>query len=357
MDENQNYIRACIDLARMGAGYVSPNPLVGCVIVKDGKKVSQGYHRAFGSPHAEAEAISNYNGDLTGTTLFVNLEPCSHFGKTPPCADLIINRGIKRVIIGTIDPNPLVAGKGIKKLTGAGVEVVTGILESECRELNKFFFKYHEKHLPYVTLKIAQTLDGKVADPSYGSRWITGEKSRTAVHSFRSEYDAVLVGINTLKVDDPLLDARMVNGRNPRKIILDKYFDSDITKKVFGSGETIIITSVNDKAKEETFKAKGHKVICLELSSDGGFDFSEMLMKIGSEGIISVLVEGGSRVFSSFVRSGFFDELLVFIAPKVLGSGIPAIENIGVNKIEDSLLLKPVEVRELDGDIFVRYVK
>jgi diaminohydroxyphosphoribosylaminopyrimidine deaminase / 5-amino-6-(5-phosphoribosylamino)uracil reductase len=278
-------------------------------------------------------------------------------GKTPPCSDLILKKGIKRVVIGTTDPNPLVSGKGIKKLADAGIEVVSGILEKECRELNKFFFKCHEKQLPYVTLKIAQTLDGKIADPSYGSRWITGEKSRKAVHSFRSEYDAVLVGLNTVKVDNPFLDTRMVNGRNPKKIILDKYFDSDITNTVFGSGETIIITSVNDITKEEKFKTKGHKVIYLELTSEGGFDFSEMLKKIGSEGIISILVEGGSRVFSSFVRSGYFDELLIFTAPKIMGSGIPAIENIGVNKIENSLLLKPVEVRDLDGDIFVRYVK
>lgn len=357
METDRDYIKQCIELAKKGSGYVSPNPLVGCVIVKEGEKVSEGYHHAFGSPHAEADAIGNYTGNLTGAILFVNLEPCSHFGKTPPCADLIIERGIKRVVIGSTDPNPLVSGKGIKKLTEAGVEVVSGIMESECRELNKFFFKYHEKLLPYVTLKIAQTIDGKIADSSYGSRWITGEKSRMAVHSFRSEYDAVLVGINTVRVDDPLLDARMVNGRNPRKIVIDKYLDSDINRKIFSSGETIIITSVSGSTKEELFKAKGHKVVWLELNSDGEFNIAEMLKKIGEERIMSILVEGGSRVFSSFARSGYFDEIMTFTAPRILGSGIPAMENIGVNRIEESLLLKPVEVREMDGDVFVRYVK
>jgi len=354
---NEDYIRECIELAKKGAGYVSPNPLVGCVIIKDGEKVSEGYHHAFGSPHAEADAINKYKGDLTGATLYVNLEPCPHFGKTPPCADLIIEKQIKRVVLGTTDPNPLVAGKGIQKLAAAGIEVVVGILEKECGELNKFFFKYQEERLPYVTLKIAQTLDGKIADPSYGSRWITNEKSRKVVHTLRSEYDAVLVGMNTVKVDNPMLDARLVNGRIPKKIILDKNFESDINSNVFESGETILITANKNEAKEESLKSKGHKVIYLELNSEGEFPFPELLKKIGEYNIISVLVEGGSGVFSSFVRSGSFDELIIITAPKILGSGIPAIENIGVNKIEESLLLKPVEVKEMDGDIFARYIK
>ncbi|HOJ18535.1 MAG TPA: bifunctional diaminohydroxyphosphoribosylaminopyrimidine deaminase/5-amino-6-(5-phosphoribosylamino)uracil reductase RibD [Ignavibacteriaceae bacterium] len=357
MNSNEVYIQRCIDLAKKGSGYVSPNPLVGCVIVKDNEVISEGFHSAFGSPHAEADAINKYSGDLTGTTLYVNLEPCSHFGKTPPCTDLIIKRGIKKVVIGHTDPNPLVDGKGVDILKSAGIEVVSGVLEEKCRELNRFFLKFHSEKRPFITLKIAQTLDGKIADSSYASKWITGQKSRVLVHNFRSEFDAVLVGLNTVMVDNPFLDTRFVNGRNPTKIVLDKFFGISLSRNIFLSGKTIVVTSEKNSDKESQLIALGHKVIYTQLNSDGGFDFITLLPQIAAEGIISIFVEGGSRVFSSFMRTGFYDEIILFSAPKILGSGIPALENIGVSKIEECVTLKLVEFTLLDGDILTRYLK
>ena len=218
---DESYIQLAIEIAKKGTGSVSPNPLVGCVIIKDNKIIGAGYHQKFGEEHAEINAINSSAESVEGSTLYVNLEPCSHHGKTPPCVDRIIKEKIKRVVIGTLDVNPLVSGNGVKALKKAGVDVKVGVLENECIELNKFFFKYITSKLPYVTLKAAQTLDGMIADKNKNSEWISSKESRKYVHWLRARYDAVLIGSDTAKIDNPKLTVRMVEGRNPYRVVLD----------------------------------------------------------------------------------------------------------------------------------------
>lgn len=218
---DESYIQLAIEIAKKGTGSVSPNPLVGCVIIKDNKIIGAGYHQKFGEEHAEINAINSSAESVEGSTLYVNLEPCSHHGKTPPCVDRIIKEKIKRVVIGTLDVNPLVSGNGVKALKKAGVDVKVGVLENECIELNKFFFKYITSKLPYVTLKAAQTLDGMIADKNKNSEWISSKESIKYVHWLRASYDAVLFGSDTAKIDNPKLTVRMVEGRNPYRVVLD----------------------------------------------------------------------------------------------------------------------------------------
>ena len=218
---DESYIQLAIEIAKKGTGSVSPNPLVGCVIIKDNKIIGAGYHQKFGEEHAEINAINSSAESVEGSTLYVNLEPCRHHGKTPPCVDRIIKEKIKRVVIGTLDVNPLVSGNGVKALKKAGVDVKVGVLENECIELNKFFFKYITSKLPYVTLKAAQTLDGMIADKNKNSEWISSKESIKYVHWLRASYDAVLFGSDTAKIDNPKLTVRMVEGRNPYRVVLD----------------------------------------------------------------------------------------------------------------------------------------
>ncbi|MBI3192960.1 MAG: bifunctional diaminohydroxyphosphoribosylaminopyrimidine deaminase/5-amino-6-(5-phosphoribosylamino)uracil reductase RibD, partial [Ignavibacteriae bacterium] len=227
------YIKQCLTLARKGAGSVSPNPMVGCVIVKNGKVIGTGYHQKFGEPHAEVHAINSAKESVNGATVYVNLEPCNYFGKTPPCTKLLIKSKIKRVVVGMLDPNLKVSGKGINQLQKAGIEVIAGVLEDEAKKLNEAFTKYIQTNRPFVTLKIAQTLDGKIADKNRKSQWITGAASLKYVHQLRVENDAVLVGAGTIKADDSLLTVREVEGRNPIRIIIDGNFNVSEDARIF----------------------------------------------------------------------------------------------------------------------------
>ncbi len=246
----------CIQLAKKGAGYVSPNPLVGCVITKNNKIIAEGWHKKYGFAHAEVNAINSAlrkGIDLKNSVLYVNLEPCSHYSKTPPCVNKIIENKIKKVVIGVKDPYRLVAGRGIKKLKENNIEVIAGVLENECIDLNKFFFKHVKNELPYITVKAAQTLDGKIADEKYKSKWISSAESRKLVHKLRSEYDAVLVGANTVKYDNPKLTVRHVKGRNPYRIVLDRNLKSDLSKNIFTDNckdKTIVVTSHKGNKKK-----------------------------------------------------------------------------------------------------------
>ena len=249
---DESYIQLTIEIAKKGEGNVSPNPLVGCVIIKDNRIIGAGYHQKFGEDHAEINAINSSAESLEGSTLYVNLEPCSHFGKTPPCVDRIIKEKIKRVVIGTLDINPLVSGNGVKALKKAGIEVKVGILEKECIELNKFFFKFITNMLPYVTLKAAQTLDGMIADKNNYSEWISSSESRKYVHWLRARYDAVLIGSETARIDNPKLTVRMVEGRNPYRVVLDSSLKLKSDLNLFKSNsdnKTIVITSEKNKSK------------------------------------------------------------------------------------------------------------
>ncbi len=329
MNTDERYMMRCFELALKGAGHVSPNPLVGCIIIKNGKIVAEGYHKKYGEYHAERNAINSAlknRINLKGAELYVNLEPCAHFGKTPPCSDLIIEHKFSKVVIGVKDPYHEVSGKGIARMKKAGIKVVTRVLEEEAKELNKFFFKYVTTGLPYITIKAAQTLDGKIADVKYISKWISSEESRRTVHKLRSIYDAALVGANTVKHDDPLLNVRSVKGRDPHRIVIDKDLalkqSYDVYK--FTDGKTIIITSLNaDISKIKLLQKKNIIVMPCKIKN-GKIDLVDALKSLAMHNIASIMVEGGAFVYNEFLKAGLVDEMLIFIAPDVMGSGITA---------------------------------
>jgi diaminohydroxyphosphoribosylaminopyrimidine deaminase/5-amino-6-(5-phosphoribosylamino)uracil reductase len=328
---DESYIQVAMEIAKKGTGNVSPNPLVGCLIVKNEKIIGAGYHQKCGENHAEINAIESATENLEGSTLYINLEPCSHYGKTPPCVDKIIEKKIKRVVIGTLDMNPLVSGKGIKKLKGAGIDVKVGILEKECVNLNKFFFKFITKKNPFVTLKIAQTIDGKIADTHLDSKWITSIPSRRKVHSLRSQYDAVLIGAGTVKTDNPILTVRLTEGRNPKRVILDTNLSLNLDRKIFktnGDKNLIVITSEMSSIKYKKINkllSMGVDIAFAGQGDDGKLDLKQALKELAQRNITSVLVEGGNKIFTSFIKNNLFDEILLFLSPKILGKGLSSI--------------------------------
>ncbi len=349
----------CIELAHKGIGYASPNPLVGCVITKNNKIIAEGYHKSFGGAHAEIEAINSARRkqiSLKGANLYVNLEPCSHFGKTPPCAEAIINNKIAKVFIGIKDPNPLVSGKGIKKLRKNGIKVQYGILQENCTKLNRFYIKHITTGTPYITLKIAQTLDGKIADEKYNSKWISSYESRKMVHKFRSLYDAVLIGSRTLRIDNSKLTVRHVKGRQPYRIVIDTKLNSPLSSAIFNDrhkGKTIVVTSVKAPAnKLKQLDAKKVNVIFCRVKNNK-IDLAEMLTHLGELGISSILVEGGSEIFSSFVTSNLADELLIFQAMKIYGKGIDALQ---LDKKFDITKAKKLYYHFINTDILINAI-
>ena len=360
---DESYIRLAIEIAKKGAGKVSPNPMVGAVIVKNERILGAGFHEKFGSKHAEINAIEKVKENIEGATLFTNLEPCSHYGKTPPCVDRIISEKIKRVVIGTLDMNPLVSGKGVKKLKSAGIDVKVGVLENECIELNKFFFKYVTKKLPYVSLKAAQTIDGKIADKSGESSWISSLQSRKYVHSLRAKYDAVLVGKGTVEKDDPKLTVRLVEGRNPKRVILDANLDIKLSHRIFTKNNDknlIVITSKKNagkKRKINKLNSLGALVLFAKEESGEKVDLKSALRELYKIGIASVLVEGGSEVFTSFVKENLFDDMLMFISPRILGCGVPLIGNLGIKNLQKSVKAKIGNVEKIGDDILLELLK
>jgi diaminohydroxyphosphoribosylaminopyrimidine deaminase/5-amino-6-(5-phosphoribosylamino)uracil reductase len=359
---DESYIKLALEIAKKGKGKVSPNPMVGAVLVKDDKIIGAGYHKAFGGNHAEINAINNAKQNVEGSTLYINLEPCSHFGKTPPCVDVIIENKIKGVVIGTLDMNPVVSGKGIKKLKQAGLEVKVGILEKECVELNKFFFKFITKKLPYVTLKIAETLDGKIADKHWDSKWVTSMASRRLVHTLRSEYDAVLVGTSTVKIDNPSLTVRYVEGRDPKRIIIDSQLKLKTDLKIFNNaeGHLIIVTSVNclsKKKKIDILTRKGANVVFVKENKNGTLNLRNILEELAKNNIASLLVEGGQQIYTSFVKENIFDDILVFIGPKLLGEGLSIVDSLGIPSIKRPVKLKLTSIEKVGDDALLSLTK
>ena len=341
MDKNESYINQCLELAIKGAGYVAPNPLVGCVIVKDEKVIGSGWHKAFGGAHAEVNAINDAKKkglSLANSTLYVNLEPCSHFGKTPPCTDLIIKEKISKVVIGIKDPDKLVNGKGIAKLKKVGIKVECGILKKNCEEINRFFIKHSTTGLPYVTLKIAQSIDGKIALNNFKSKYITSSESLKFVHSLRSQYDAVLIGKNTAKLDNPSLTVRLVKGRNPYRVVIDKNSELPGNLKLFtdkDAEKTIVINSQNGK----------------------NIPFKNILKALAGLGISSVLVEGGANVFSGFLQSGLYDDIYTIIAPKIIGDGISPFRDFKITTLSKTKKLFLNNIFWAGGDTILHYIK
>jgi diaminohydroxyphosphoribosylaminopyrimidine deaminase/5-amino-6-(5-phosphoribosylamino)uracil reductase len=327
LNQDEKYINDCFKLAKKGHGFVSPNPLVGAVIVKNGKVIGKGYHKKFGGAHAEVEAIKNANENVSGSTLYCNLEPCCHTDKqTPPCVPLIIQKKIKRVVISNLDPNKSVNGKGLKQLQAAGIELTTGVLENEGKKLNKFYFKYVEAKFPYVTLKIAQSIDGKIAITNKKQTWLTGKESIKYVLKLRSKYDAVLVGAGTIKTDDPLLTVRKVKGRNPIRIIIDGKLSSPLSSNIFNCDDvqnTWIFTSTKTNQKKvQQFKELDVKVFTSRESRKGQLNIKNILQSLAQNKITSVLVEGGANIFTQFLDAELYDEIIVLQAPIILGKGI-----------------------------------
>ena len=355
---DESYIQLALEIAKKGIGEVSPNPLVGCILVKNDRIIGAGYHQKFGANHAEINAIENARESVEGSTLFINLEPCSHYGKTPPCVDKIIENNIKRVVIGTLDMNPLVSGNGVKKLKSAGIDVKVGVLENDCINLNKFFFKYIIKKIPYISLKAAQTLDGKIADARGISQWISSMQSRRFVHQLRAHYDAVLIGAGTVGKDDPSLTVRLTDGRNPKRIILDSSLNLKTDKKLFtrnSDHKTILVTSKNNigRRKIKKFEDLGVNILFAKEDKDGSLNIKSVLRELAKNNIASVLVEGGSRVFSSFIRSNQFDDIFLFISPKIIGNGLPVVENIGVKSIKRPLNVKIKSYEPVGDDLLL----
>ncbi len=329
---DKQYMRLAIRLARKGAGKVSPNPLVGAVLVRDGKILGTGYHQYFGGPHAEINAITNAGGDVSGATLYCTLEPCSHTEKkTPPCAQRLVKEKIARIFVATLDPNPKVNGNGVQILKRAGIDVCTGLLATECRELNRFFNKYITTGLPFVTVKIAQTLDGFIARERRYQSWITNSAVRRRVHKWRSEYDAVLIGAGTLKSDNPQLNVREIKGRDPWRIVLDRDIESGPGANIFGnglSGKTILFTGrrVRDE-KIHAIRKTGAEIVRMDVDGNGRLALRPILHHLHTLGITSVLVEGGQKIFTSILLEDLADEIQIFIASVIWGSGLKAVSD------------------------------
>lgn len=319
-------MRQAIRLARQGLGRTAPNPPVGALIVKEGRVIGKGFHPQAGMPHAEVYALEHCRQDARGATLYVTLEPCAHFGKTPPCTDAILRAGIARVVIGTLDPNPLVAGKGALLLRQAGVEIEEGVCRSACRELIHSYAHWVEKGEAYPILKAAITLDGRIAADSGDSRWISSEASRRRVHRLRNHMDAVLVGIGTVLQDDPQLTCRVPGGRDPHRVILDR--DLQIPSQSRCLGEKCILLTAGDPGRRPDLASSGCRILSLPTGADGRFSWQEILGTLGQLGFHSVLVEGGSGVYSSFLGSDRLQKMVLFLAPRILGGGIPLV-NLG----------------------------
>jgi len=355
---DRDYMKVVLRLAARGRGITSPNPMVGALVVKDRKIIGRGYHKKAGTPHAEILAIEEAGGRASGSTLYVNLEPCCHLDKkTPPCTDAIIKAGVKRVVLGMIDPNPKVSGNGIKILRGAGIDVQTGVLERESKRLNEAYIKYITTGLPFIILKIASSIDGKIATASGESKWITCEKSRRMVHRLRSEVDAVMVGIGTIIKDDPLLNVRLVKGRDPHRIILDSQLRIPLSAKVLNTGpaKTYIATSLDaPQDKIMALREKGIEVILLG-SKEGYIDLQSLMKELGSLGIMNLMIEGGSETNASSLKAGIVDKVLIFISPRIIGGhdSKGAIGGRSPERLCDAIAIRDLKLKRLGEDILI----
>jgi diaminohydroxyphosphoribosylaminopyrimidine deaminase/5-amino-6-(5-phosphoribosylamino)uracil reductase len=331
--------------------------MVGALVVKTEKVLGAGYHKAFGAPHAEVNALGGLGDEAKGATLYVNLEPCSHYGKTPPCIDLIIDKEIGQVVVGTADPNPRVAGRGIQGLRDRGIRVTVGVLEGECRLLNESFFKYWETGLPFITLKMAQSLDGRIATKTGSSRWISSPPTLKLAHRLRARHDAIMVGIHTVLQDNPSLTVRLVKGKNPRRLILDSHMRVPLDSQVLSDGNTgntiLLTTEQADPKRIERLLALGARVHRIKADDRGRVDLFHALQVLAREGITSILVEGGAKLATSFLRSNLADKLVLVIAGKIIGKGTEAIGDLGIARVDEAIRFHIEKVRRLGEDLVV----
>ena len=352
---DERYMRLALELARRGEGYTNPNPIVGAVVVKDGEIIGRGWHKRFGGPHAEVFALEEAGEEAAGATIYVTLEPCSHYGKTPPCADRIIAAGISRVVVACRDPNPLVSGRGIDKLRAAGIEVTEGVLKQEAQRANEIFFKFITTRIPFVLLKLAESIDGKIATRTGDSKWITGKEARTEVHRLRRRFAAVLVGATTAIRDDPLLTVRHVKGPNPVRIVLDGAGRIPLDLRMFHQeGRTIVATAAMPEEKEERLRAQAVEVWRLP-GAEGKVDLRRLLGRLGEENLDSLLVEGGSETAAAFLEARLVDKVALFIAPIIIGGrdAVTAVGGSGVERVTAAIRLVDTEISRLGGGILV----
>ncbi len=355
--EEKKYMERAIELAKRGCGYTSPNPLVGAVIVKDGRVIGEGWHRKYGDLHAEREALAACSESPKGATMYVTLEPCCHQGKQPPCTEAILEAGIKRIVVGVEDPNPLVAGKGLRILRENGVRVTAHVLEEECRRLTEVFFHYIRTQTPYVTMKYAMTLDGKIATSTGDSKWITSDIAREYVHRQRHEHSAVMVGVGTVIADDPLLTCRIPGGRNPIRIICDTTLRTPLTSKIVETAKevtTMIATACDDPGIMAPYEKCGCRIIRVD-EKNGQIDLRQLMQKLGEEKIDSILLEGGGSLNWGALHSGIVQKVQAYIAPKLIG-GVFAktpLGGSGVTKVEQAVNLVNSRVIRLGDDYMI----
>jgi diaminohydroxyphosphoribosylaminopyrimidine deaminase/5-amino-6-(5-phosphoribosylamino)uracil reductase len=355
------YMQQALTLAGEGAGFVSPNPLVGCVIVKDGQVIGRGYHQRYGGPHAEVHALQEAGAQAHGAVLYVNLEPCCHTGKTPPCVEAVRRAGIGRVVAALRDPNPLVAGGGVAQLQQAGIPVTLGVCEAEARELNEAFIKHVTTGRPFVTLKCAMSLDGKIATRTGASQWITSPLAREAVHRLRHATDALLVGIGTVLQDDPLLTARLSDRRgvNPLRVIVDSTLRLPAQARVAtvtSDCQTLVATTSRAaQERRQRLGDQGLEIVVLPAYDDGQVDLEALLQYLGERKITSVLVEGGATLNATLLRRRLIDKVLFFIAPKIIGGdGLSVVGTCGVERMEQVMQLRDSRGRSIGEDFLIQ---
>lgn len=355
---DEKYMRLAMQLAGNAIGRTSPNPLVGAVIVKDNRVVGCGWHRKAGTPHAEVHAL-NQAGELAqGADVYVTLEPCAHYGKTPPCAKALVEAKVKNVYGGLLDVNPKVAGKGFKILEDAGIHVEYGFLQDELRKQNEVFFKWIEHKKPFVVLKAAMTLDGKIATATGQSKWITNETSRAYGYKLRDIYDGIMVGINTVIEDNPMLTARVDGGKNPIRIVVDSSLKIDINANVVQDKSAKTIVATTDKADKDKIlklQAQDVDVIVVDKDKNDKVDIEKLLDILGQQNICSILVEGGATLSGSFVAKKLVDKVYFFIAPKIIGGkeAKTPVAGTGILNLQEALALKDIQIEKLEEDILI----
>ncbi len=354
---DSDYMKLAIELAKKGEGAVSPNPMVGAVIVKDGRIIGQGYHERYGEKHAERNAIASCAESAEGATIYVTLEPCCHYGKQPPCTEAVISAGIKRVVVGSRDPNPLVSGKGNEMLRKNGIIVEEDFMKEECDSINYVFFHYITKKMPYVIMKYAMTMDGKIAAYTGDSRWVTGDEARKLVHSDRNRYTGIMVGSQTVLNDDPMLTCRIPGGRNPIRIICDTRLRTPICSDIVNSADrirTIIATGSSAASRYDGYEKKGCEMITVN-EKDGHIDIKELMKTLADMKIDSVLLEGGGTLNFAALNAGVVNRVQAYIAPKIIGGRMAPspVGGTGKAKMSEAVVLKNSTIKKIGSDYMI----
>ncbi|SFC16340.1 diaminohydroxyphosphoribosylaminopyrimidine deaminase [Alkalibacterium subtropicum] len=355
---DRKYMKRALELAEKGRGFTSPNPMVGAVIVKNGQIIGEGYHEKFGEAHAEVNAISSATESVEGATIYVTLEPCSHYGKTPPCSNLIIDKKLKKVVVAATDPNPLVSGRGLERIRKAGIDVVEGVLEAESNKLNEVFNKFITTQTPFVLMKYAMSLDGKIATHTGDSKWISSEESREHAHHLRGYLSGIMVGIGTVLKDDPQLTCRVPGYPNPVRIVLDSQLRVPLDSKILkdqDEAKTLILTTEHASlSMRREIEQIGVEVLTVP-EQDGKVDLEKALEILGGKGIDSILLEGGGTLNAAALEAGIIDKVNIYVAPKIIGGeeAISPVMGRGVETMKEAYGLSDMQVTKMSEDIFV----